>query len=87
MPQPVGSGLAPGIVTDCFDPQGRGKVRVSFPWLDDQVVSDWIPVIVPIGFDPDAISAVPIVGAAVFVGFLHGDFNQPIVLGQALGGH
>ena len=42
------SGLMPmvvvGIVTDNADPEDTGRVRLRFPWLDDEYESWWVRV-------------------------------------------
>ncbi|ACU73254.1 Rhs element Vgr protein [Catenulispora acidiphila DSM 44928] len=35
------SGVVSGIVTDIHDPLRMGRVKLRFPWLDDDYVSDW----------------------------------------------
>ena len=84
MPATGAAGIASAVVTATEDPENRGRVKVRFPWLDSQTFeSDWVPVAVPFGFDAAATPPLPAVGAEVFVGFLHGDFRQPVVLAQA----
>ena len=37
-------GIAEGIVTDVNDPQKEGRIKVKFPWFDDQMESEWCRV-------------------------------------------
>jgi len=41
------SGLVIGIVTDNHDPDGKGRVRVKYPWLAPDHASDWARVVAP----------------------------------------
>ena len=37
-------GVAEAIVTDVNDPEKEGRVKLRYPWFDDQTVSDWCRV-------------------------------------------
>src|SRR5262245_4010135 len=74
-------GLAVGIVTQNEDPSNQGRVRLKFPWLDDQVESFWAPIAMPGAGPGYGLVWVPQVGDAVVVAFEHGDVQYPIVLG------
>jgi phage protein D len=74
-------GLAVAIVTNNEDPSKSGRVKLKFPWLDDQVESNWASVSMP-GAGPEyGLVWIPQVGDAVIVAFEHGDIEYPIVLG------
>jgi uncharacterized protein involved in type VI secretion and phage assembly len=74
-------GIALAIVTDNNDPDKRGRVKLGFPWLDDQVESFWARVAMP-GAGPDyGLVWIPQVGDEVAVAFEHGDIKYPVVLG------
>jgi phage protein D len=74
-------GVVIGIVTNNEDPSKRGRVKLKFPWLDDQVESFWAPIAMP-GAGPDyGLVYVPQVGDSVVVAFEHGDIQYPYVLG------
>ncbi len=63
------------------DPQNWGRVRVKYPWLTNDAESNWARVI-GIGAGPETgYCVIPEVGDEVLVGFIHGDFSQPCVLG------
>nr|MCU0476304.1 phage baseplate assembly protein V [Anaerolineae bacterium] len=53
------------------------RVKVKFPWLDDQLESDWCAVVLPAG-----VMATPSVNDQVAVVFEQGNFNRPYVLGE-----
>lgn len=70
-------GVVPAIVTNNKDPRHWGRVKVAFPWLGEEVESDWARVAVSGG----DVTAVPLVGEEVLVAFEQGNFNHPFVLG------
>lgn len=74
-------GTTVGLVTNNKDPEGRGRVKVKFPWLSDQVESDWARV-VGVGAGPErGLYCLPEVNDEVLVAFEHGDRGRPYVLG------
>lgn len=74
-------GLVNAIVTANEDPMQLGRVKVSYPWLSDDVESSWARVAAP-GVGPNAgLVWLPEVGDEVLVGFGHGDLGSPYVLG------
>lgn len=79
-------GVAPAIVTNTDDPKNWGRVKVKFPWMSDEVESDWARVVCP-GAGPEAgFCAIPAVDDEVLVAFASGDFSQPFVLGGVWNG-
>jgi phage protein D len=76
-------GLFPAVVTNNLDNNdgNKGKVKVKFPWLDDQVESYWARVVVPGAGSSRGTLLYPEVNDEVLVGFEAGDFNRPYVLG------
>lgn len=79
-------GLVTAVVTNTDDPQNWGRVKVKYPWLSDEVESDWARV-VGMGAGPDAgLCLTPEVGHEVLVAFEHGDFHRPLVLGGVWNG-
>ena len=80
------AGLVPALVTNSDDPKNWGRVKVKFPWLDDNSESDWARVI-GVGAGPESgFYMMPAVDDEVMVAFLHGDFSQPIVMGGVWNG-
>lgn len=76
-----GGGLVPAIVSDVRDPAKLGRVRLTFPWLADDFTSGWARTVQPgAGKDRGAL-VLPEVGDEVLVGFEHGHFDAPYVLG------
>lgn len=69
------------IVTNTDDPKDWGRVKLKFPWMEEDAESDWARV-VGIGAGPEAgLYIIPEVGDEVLVTFSHGNFSQPYVLG------
>jgi len=79
-------GLVIGVVTNIDDPEGLMRVRVRFPWLSDSDESAWARVVSPMAGDGRGIMYLPEVEDEVVVGFEHGDFHRPYVLGAVWNG-
>lgn len=75
------SGLVIGVVADNDDPEGLGRVRVTFPWLSPDHTSDWARVLSPGAGARRGIEFLPEVDDEVLVGFEMGDIHYPYVLG------
>ncbi|WP_290057469.1 VgrG-related protein [Amycolatopsis solani] len=74
-------GVVPAQVSDLKDPANLGRVKLTFPWLDRDFTSTWARTVQPgAGKDRGAL-VLPEVGDEVLVGFEHGDFEAPYVLG------
>lgn len=79
-------GVVVATVTDVKDPQRAGRVKLAFPWLSDDYVSDWARTLQPgAGRDRGAM-VVPEVGDEVLVAFEQGDIHQPYVVGGLYNG-
>jgi uncharacterized protein involved in type VI secretion and phage assembly len=59
-----------------------GRVRLSFPDLSPEVVSDWAPCARPMGGKDMGFYALPDIGEQVLVAFENGDFGRPYVMGS-----
>ncbi|WOD37080.1 VgrG-related protein [Nodosilinea sp. E11] len=75
-----------GIVADNKDPKGWGRVRVKFPTLTEEHMSNWARMVavgagVSRGFD-----CLPEINDEVLVAFEHGDIHRPYVLGGVWNG-
>ncbi len=78
--------LAIAKVADNRDPLGQGRVILTYPWLDASLKTDWISVAQPHAGDDRGIFWMPEIDDEMVVGFLHGDFNKPVVLGAMWNG-
>lgn len=79
-------GVAVGIVTDNEDPEGMGRVKLSFPWRSADDESDWARVAVPMAGPDRGTYFLPEVDDEVLVGFADGDVRHPYVLGALWNG-
>ena len=79
-------GIAEGIVTDVNDPQKEGRIKVKFPWFDDQMESEWCRVRQYFAGDGHGAFFIPEVDAEVLVAFVHGDMRLPIIIGGLYNG-
>ncbi|WP_028048509.1 VgrG-related protein [Cellulomonas sp. URHD0024] len=80
------AGLVVGIVTNVADPENACRVKVRFPWLDDQFESDWVRVLQLGAGNDRGWQLLPEVDDEVLVGFEQGDQRRPYVLGGLFNG-
>ncbi|MFF2773936.1 VgrG-related protein [Streptomyces sp. NPDC058052] len=78
-------GLVNATVTDTQDPEGSGRVKVTFPWLSDEYASDWARTAQAAGTGGGE-PYIPEVGDEVVVGFELGRLDRPYVLGGLYNG-
>lgn len=87
----VGAHLVVGMVTNNQDPDGSGRIRVTYPALgntpDGQPVEGWwAPLLVPSAGKSRGLVMLPQPGDEVLVGFEHDDVTRPYVLGSVFNG-
>jgi len=75
------NGIVIGIVSDLDDPDKLGRVRVKFPYLNDQL-SDWARVANPMAGKNRGVYFVPEPEDEVLVAFECGDPRRPYVVGS-----
>ena len=75
------SGVVTAIVTNNKDDKDQGRVKLKYPWLADDVESDWARVIGAGAGDGRGFYCLPEVNDEVLVAFEHGNVNRPLVLG------
>jgi uncharacterized protein involved in type VI secretion and phage assembly len=83
-PSAVGTappGLVLGTVHDTDDPQGWGRVKVRYQWLDGYTISDWAPIASPLAGPDYGTWFIPEKGNEAVLAFDRGDVNHPFVLG------
>lgn len=79
-------GVYLGIVTNNEDPQNMGRVKVKYPWLDDELESFWART-VHVGAGADrGLQWLPEINDEVLIAFEQGDFNRPYILGNVWNG-
>lgn len=74
--------LVIGVVDNNNDPDKLGRVKVKYPALGDNMVSDWARVATSNAGKGRGLFMLPQVGDEVVVGFEHGDPRRPFVLGS-----
>lgn len=81
-------GLYPAIVTDIVDPEGLGRVQVSFPWLGEagRDVRAWARLVTPYADDDQGLEILPEVDSEVAVSFEAGNVDRPYVIGAVWNG-
>lgn len=77
--------VANALVTDVKDPLMRGRVKLRFPWLDDDYVSDWTRTVQFGGVNGGGLLG-PDVGDEVLVAFDRGALDHPFVIGGLYNG-
>jgi len=75
-----------GIVTNNQDPDGLGRVKLRFPWLDENTESNWARLATPMAGGDRGMVFIPEVNDEVIVAFEQGDMNRPYVLGSLWNG-
>ncbi|GAA4224050.1 VgrG-related protein [Actinomadura meridiana] len=78
-------GVVTAIVTDIQDPQRKGRVKLRFPWLDKDYVSDWARVVQYGGVRGGGL-LMPEVQDEVLVAFDRGALDHPYVIGGLYNG-
>jgi uncharacterized protein involved in type VI secretion and phage assembly len=74
-------GVVPGMVTNLNDPDDLGRVKVKYPWLGDQIESDWVRVAAPMAGAGRGFLYLPEVNDEVLIAFEHGDAHRPYIIG------
>jgi phage protein D len=82
----AGAGVVIAQVTDANDPAGQGRVKLMFPWLSDDYVSDWARTVQPGAGKDRGAMVLPEVGDEVLVAFEQQDPQRPYVLGGLFNG-
>ena len=75
-------GVVTGIVNSLDDPEGMGRVQLTFPWMaDSEPQSNWARIAVPMAGAERGIQFMPEVGDEVLVAFEQGELRVPYVVG------
>jgi phage protein D/phage baseplate assembly protein gpV len=80
------TGLVVGIVTNIDDDQKWGRIKLKFPTISEADESWWARVAQPLAGPERGFYLMPQVNDEVLVGFEHGDFNRPYVVGSLWNG-
>jgi uncharacterized protein involved in type VI secretion and phage assembly len=79
-------GLVEGIVEEIEDPNKEGRIKVKFPWFDENMISEWCRVSQFYAGGGYGAFWVPEKEDEVAIAFIHGDMRQPIILGGLYNG-
>jgi phage protein D/phage baseplate assembly protein gpV len=79
-------GIVIGLVSDAADPEKAGRVKLTFPWLSDDYVSDWARTVQSGAGKDRGWQVLPEVGDEVLVAFEQGDIRRPTVIGGLFNG-
>lgn len=79
-------GVVLAVVSDARDPQHLGRVKLTFPWLSADYVSDWARTVQPGAGKDRGAWVLPEVGDEVLVAFEQGDVRRPYVVGGLFNG-
>jgi phage baseplate assembly protein V len=74
-------GVVVGVVTNNQDPENMHRVKVRFPWLSNDVESNWARVAAPMTGKDRGAYFLPEVEDEVLVAFEHGQVDHPFVVG------
>lgn len=80
-------GIYEALVTAVNDAEEKqGRVKVKFPWFDDQMETEWCRVRQFYAGNGYGAFFIPEVGDEVLVAFIQGDMRFPIILGGLYNG-
>jgi uncharacterized protein involved in type VI secretion and phage assembly len=79
-------GVAIAIVTNNKDPQNWGRVKLKYPWREDQQETEWVRVASLAAGQDRGTLWVPEVKDEVLVAFEKGNVDHPFVLGALWNG-
>jgi hypothetical protein len=74
-------GVVCGVVSDCADPLGKGRARVTLPWLAPDFETDWAPNVQFCSGQRSGAMFMPEIGDEVLIAFEFGDVRRPYLLG------
>jgi phage protein D/phage baseplate assembly protein gpV len=74
-------GVVVGLVTNNKDPDDRGRIKVKYTWLGDNIESDWMRIAAPMAGATRGFFYLPEVNDEVLIAFEHGDVHHPYVVG------
>jgi hypothetical protein len=80
-------GVVCGVTSNCADPLGKGRVKVTLPWLSPDFETDWAPNVQFCSGQRGGAIFMPEVGDEVLVAFEFGDVRRPYVLGAMMNNH
>lgn len=79
-------GVMQALVVDNEDPLGEGRVRLTYPWLNQSMETEWCRVCQTYAGSGYGSFWVPEKNDEVLVACVHGDLNEAVVLGGLYNG-
>jgi uncharacterized protein involved in type VI secretion and phage assembly len=79
-------GVVPAVVTNNDDPDKQGRIKVKYPWLNDQEESDWAWVVASLAGKKRGVFVLPEVGDEVLMAFEEGEISRAYVIGALWNG-
>lgn len=70
-----------GIVTNNKDPEGLGRVKIKYPWRDEEKESDWAWIASLYAGNDRGVVFYPEIDDEVLVAFDQGNIDHPFVIG------
>ena len=83
--RPALNGVFPAIVSDINDPEKKGRVTVTLPWLDPKYVTGWARVVQMGAGAGRGWQMLPAPNDEVLVSFENGQLERPYVIGGVYG--
>jgi uncharacterized protein involved in type VI secretion and phage assembly len=74
-------GVVIGLVTNVSDPLKQNRVKLHFPWLDDDQETDWVRIATMMAGGGRGSMFMPEVNDEVLVAFEHSDTRFPLIVG------
>lgn len=79
-------GVAIAVVTNNQDPEKLGKIKVKYPWRNNEDESHWARMITFMAGNEMGGYFLPEVGDEVLVAFENGDIDHPVIMGALWSG-
>ena len=79
-------GVVVGVITNNQDPENMHRVKVKFPWLGDNIESNWARVVTPMAGGNRGVYFLPEVDDEVLLAFDHGRVDHPYIIGSLWNG-
>ena len=80
-------GVVIGIVKSVDDPEGLGRVQLTFPWMSEgEPESNWARIAAPMAGPERGLQFMPEVDDEVLVAFEQGEMRLPYILGYLWNG-
>lgn len=85
--RPSLDGVYPAVVNSLDDPQGRGRITLTLPWLSPDYITGWAPILQMGAGSGVGWQVLPAPKDEVLVAFQNGQLDSPYVLGGLYGSH